>query len=294
VDWASDDGPAIVDLQADVWSADAATPVNHLIAAETCGALIIGAFNEADRSCIGFSYAFPAWADGESWLHSHQTALCADQRHRGVGSTLKWLQRAVALDAGHRRITWTFDPLVARNAHFNLNKLGAVATSYKIDHYGQTVDTDNVGVPTDRLWVEWRLDDAAVSRRWAEFVRRTDLAVPAGRAHDDLDETVSEEVPSSSSGDDRTGIVLLGYERSPDGDPVPAGGADAMHDGHEDVRIAVPREIASVRERLGLDAVADWRLRQRAAFLAALDSGRRVTGFDVPDDGPVCWYVLSP
>lgn len=285
MDWSSDDGTAIVDLQADVWSAEAATPVNHLIAAETCGALIIGAFAADDGACVGFSYAFPAWSDGESWLHSHQTALPADQRDRGVGSTLKWLQRSVARAAGHRRITWTFDPLVARNAHFNLNKLGAIATAYKIDHYGQTVDTENVGVPTDRLWAEWLLDDAAVERRWTEFVRRTGLELPSGLAHDDLD----EKAPTSRAGGDRAGVVLLGYEE-PDDVPLPV---EKIGESGGDARIAVPREIASVRERFGVDAVADWRLRQRAAFLAALDGGRRVTGFDTKSDTSVCWYVLT-
>ncbi len=90
-------------------------------------------------------------------VHSHMLAAAPDRRHRGVGYALKLAQRAQALDYGITVVRWTFDPLVARNAWFNLGKLGAMADRFHRDFYGEMTDTVNRGERSDRLVVRWDL-----------------------------------------------------------------------------------------------------------------------------------------
>jgi predicted GNAT superfamily acetyltransferase len=96
-------------------------------------------------------------------LHSHITGVAPGGQHRGVGFALKVHQRAWALARGITEVVWTFDPLVARNAWFNLAKLGARPTAYLEDFYGPMTDAVNAGVASDRLLLAWRLDDPAVA-----------------------------------------------------------------------------------------------------------------------------------
>jgi predicted GNAT superfamily acetyltransferase len=110
---------------------------------------------EGDRM-IGASIAFFAPPAARS-MHSHITGVLPGLQSQGLGRLLKQHQRewAFARDVG--RITWTFDPLVARNAHFNLRVLGARITEYLVDHYGPMDDGVNRGDETDRIMVSWAL-----------------------------------------------------------------------------------------------------------------------------------------
>lgn len=113
-------------------------------------------------------------------VHSHMLATMPDRRHRGVGYALKLAQRAQALDQGIHVARWTFDPLVARNAHFNMNKLGALVDRYGRNFYGEMTDDINRGERTDRFTVRWHLGpepgpwQGAQTGEVAPFVRRTD------------------------------------------------------------------------------------------------------------------------
>jgi predicted GNAT superfamily acetyltransferase len=91
-------------------------------------------------------------------IHSHQLATLPEFRHRGIGYALKLAQRAQALDQGISLVRWTFDPLVSRNAWFNLVKLGAVADRFLPNFYGEMTDAINAGEPSDRLLVRWELE----------------------------------------------------------------------------------------------------------------------------------------
>ena len=88
-------------------------------------------------------------------LHSHITGVIPSEQRNGVGLALKRHQRTWARERGMDRIVWTFDPLVRRNAHFNLARLGARATRYEVDFYGPVRDAINGDDDTDRLVVEW-------------------------------------------------------------------------------------------------------------------------------------------
>ncbi|GAB2813908.1 GNAT family N-acetyltransferase [Lentzea nigeriaca] len=118
------------------------------------GNYVAGAFDGEDLvgACAGFCSP-PA----ERSLHSHIAGVAPGMRGRNIGHALKLDQREWALARGIRTITWTFDPLVRRNAHFNLAKLGADATAYLPDLYGQMSDDINGGGDSDRLLVTWDL-----------------------------------------------------------------------------------------------------------------------------------------
>jgi predicted GNAT superfamily acetyltransferase len=139
----------------DVWGGDASgMPPNLLRALAHSGNYVVGLFDEGRM--IGASAGFfgpPA----SRLMHSHITGVMPEYQGQGLGRVLKQHQRqwAFARDVGH--ITWTFDPLVARNAHFNLLVLGARATEYLVDHYGAMDDGVNRGDQTDRLFVSWAL-----------------------------------------------------------------------------------------------------------------------------------------
>lgn len=109
--------------------------------------------------CVGFLSAV-----GGSELHSHIAGVAGTARGRSVGFALKTHQRAWALARGLAQVSWTFDPLVRRNAYFNLAKLGARPRAYLVNFYGPMSDGINAGDDTDRLEAQWRLDDPRVFR----------------------------------------------------------------------------------------------------------------------------------
>lgn len=90
-------------------------------------------------------------------------AVAKDYQNKGVGARLKWAQREKALREGRKLIKWTWDPMLARNAHFNLNRLGAVVENYLDDFYGVDYGADErLGLPSDRLSATWHIDSARV------------------------------------------------------------------------------------------------------------------------------------
>ena len=118
---------------------------------------------ETDGGIIeGFAYAFPAYEHGEAFWHSDMLAVRPRSRGTKVGQALKWAQREHALRKGITRITWTFDPMQAGNAHLNLKLLGATVRAYLSDFYGVTSSALHHGLPTDRLLASWDLQSPRV------------------------------------------------------------------------------------------------------------------------------------
>jgi predicted GNAT superfamily acetyltransferase len=93
-------------------------------------------------------------------MHSHILAVTAGAVARGLGFALKQHQRGWCLERGVKTVEWTFDPLIGRNAYFNLNKLGADAAAYLVDFYGPMNDGINAGDESDRILVSWHLESA--------------------------------------------------------------------------------------------------------------------------------------
>ncbi|HKD51126.1 MAG TPA: GNAT family N-acetyltransferase [Candidatus Acidoferrum sp.] len=133
-------------------------PVTAFVVAAHTGGQVLGAFDGGRM--IGYTLAVVGVRNGVPYLHSHMTGVQSDYRDQGVGRMLKLFQRDEALSRGIRLVQWTFDPLELRNAHFNLNRLGAICREYLPNLYGVTTSPLHRGLATDRLLVEWRLDSA--------------------------------------------------------------------------------------------------------------------------------------
>jgi len=157
-----DDFHRCVDLQRTIWGeADLEVePSTLFVVAAHTGGQVLGAF-DGDR-LVGYTLAVVGLRERVSYLHSHMTGVHSKYRDRGVGRMLKLFQRGEALGRGIRLIQWTFDPLELRNAHFNLNRLGAICREYQPNLYGDTTSPLHRGLATDRLLVEWHLDSARV------------------------------------------------------------------------------------------------------------------------------------
>jgi predicted GNAT superfamily acetyltransferase len=151
-----------VDLQREIWGeADLEVePATMFVVAAHTGGQVLGAFDGAQL--VGYTLAVVGLRDRVPYLHSHMTGVQSEYRDRGVGRMLKLFQRTEALGRGIRLIHWTFDPLEVRNAHFNLNRLGAICREYQPNLYGVTTSPLHRGMETDRLLAEWRLDSARV------------------------------------------------------------------------------------------------------------------------------------
>ena len=171
-----------VQLQKEIWGeADLEVePATLFVVAAHTGGQVLGAFD--GQRLIGYTLAVAGVRNGVPYLHSHMTGVLAGYRDRGVGRILKLFQREEALGRGIRLIEWTFDPLETRNAHFNLNRLGAIARQYLPNLYGVTTSPLHRGMATDRLVAEWVLD----SRRVVTAVTTGNVEPAVDAAHIEL------------------------------------------------------------------------------------------------------------
>lgn len=151
-------------VQASAWGVGdrGVTPKEVLIAIHDNGGLVLGAFDR--NSMVGYALMMPGYNGKEVYMYSHQTGVRKEYQSKGVGYLLKRKQREVALKRGFKMIAWTFDPMIGRNAHFNMKKLGIVARNYMVDYYGPMNDSINWGLPTDRVLCEWFLETSTQRR----------------------------------------------------------------------------------------------------------------------------------
>ena len=166
-----------------------------VVAAET-GGQVLGAFRS--KELVGFTMAIAGWRNRKPFLHSHMTAVLEPYRDQGIGKRLKLFQREDALERGIALVEWTFDPLVAKNAYFNMMRLGAIARRYVPNAYGVTTSPLHGALPTDRLVAEWHLRSTRVRRILADrraspalSKKAVRIAIPA--AIEDLKMTDSVE-----------------------------------------------------------------------------------------------------
>lgn len=152
------DYAACVELQELVWGAgDETIPPIMLQISQKVGAIAAGAFDPAGR-LIGCVFGLTGPRHGRLAHWSHLLAVRPDARDQGIGRRLKRFQRDRLLAMGVPTMYWTYDPLVARNAHLNLNRLGVTVEEYVTDMYGPA-DHNPVdrGIGTDRFIVRWDL-----------------------------------------------------------------------------------------------------------------------------------------
>jgi len=249
----------VVRLFSAIWGRDANPPmtVELLRAFSKAGNYVGGAFDKTSEgvrmvgACVGFFHA-PA----EDALHSHIAGVEPGLNGRHVGFALKLQQRAWALRRGVSEIAWTFDPLVSRNAYFNIVKLGAHPDEYLPNFYGTMLDSINGADDSDRLLVRWRLRHPQV------------VAACSGR-----------HTPAGVAGELADGATVgLGVSDSGEPEPGDLGGATVL--------VAVPRDIGALRAD-DAELAARWRVAVREALEPLLSNGGRTEGFDRSG-----WYVV--
>jgi predicted GNAT superfamily acetyltransferase len=160
---------ACIRLQRDVFGLPdlEISPRRHLIVSHRAGGWTLGAF--VDDKLIGFVHHLAAVKDDYIFGYSHMMAVATEYQNQGVGAQLKWAQRERALREGRDYIKWTFEPMRARNAHFNLNRLGVVVREYAVNFYGTDYATNPAeqgtvgGMDSDRLFASWDLNAPRVS-----------------------------------------------------------------------------------------------------------------------------------
>lgn len=167
----------VEEIQREVWrgSETDVVPLHMLITAVHNGGLVLGAFIE-DR-IVGFVFGFPGLErtpDGPRAKHcSHMLGVHPAYRDLGIGFALKRAQWQMVRHQGLDHITWTYDPLLSRNAHLNIAKLGAVCTTYRRSEYGEMRDNLNAGLPSDRFQVDWWINTRRVEQRLSKRPRPT-------------------------------------------------------------------------------------------------------------------------
>jgi len=245
----------VVELLSGIWGRSANPPMTlELLRAFTkAGNYVGGAFEDGRLvgACVGFFHA-----PNEDTLHSHIAGVSRDVAGRSIGFALKLHQRAWALSHGVAEIAWTFDPLVARNAYFNLAKLGARPTEYLTNFYGAMSDDLNGADDSDRLLVRWRLLDPRVALACAGGGR--------GAVADD-------ELAAGAR-------VALGIAAGALPDQGRLDGATSL--------VAVPHDIERLRVT---DPQLAWRWRSavRHTLSTLVARGGRIDGFDKAG-----WYVV--
>ncbi|MER7248993.1 GNAT family N-acetyltransferase [Kribbella sp. NPDC000426] len=239
-----------------IWRPDPSNPpvTTELLRALTKAGNYVGGAYDGDEligACVGF-FSAPA----EVSMHSHVAGVSGSARGRNVGFALKLHQRAWALRRGVSSISWTFDPLIRRNAYFNVAKLAAQPTEYLTNFYGDMRDGINSGDDTDRLLVRWQLDAPAVEAAAARQAVVADVGLmPEARV-----------------------ALACGA----DGWPAVAGPA-----GDGVVLVAVPPDVEGLR-RTDPGAAKAWRAALREVLGGLLADGARVSGFDRAG-----WYVVE-
>ncbi len=153
-------------------------PLRLFVTLTKIGGNVLGAF-AADGEAVGFVASMPAWHGRRRYFHSLSLGVLPAQENRGLGRALKLAQRKAALRAGFGCIEWTYDPMRAKNAFFNIERLGAISRRYLADHYGRVQSRLQQGLPSDRLMAEWWLTSPRVRRALAGKRSRAARRKPA-------------------------------------------------------------------------------------------------------------------
>jgi predicted GNAT superfamily acetyltransferase len=169
-------------------------PARMFLNISRTGGHVLGAFSEKG-SMAGFVVSVPAWRKDHRYFFSLLLGVLPEHENQGLGRMLKLEQRKAALRAGIRYIEWTFDPMRAKNAYFNIVRLGAVVRRYCPDYYGPVLSRLQRRLPSDRLIAEWPLKSARVNKalggtnpRPARKAASAEVAIPL-----DLDALVSRK-----------------------------------------------------------------------------------------------------
>jgi predicted GNAT superfamily acetyltransferase len=249
---------ACVALQRATWGAEFSdlVPESILKVSQRVGGVTAGAFDQSG-ALLGFVFGITGVERGRIVHWSDMLAVRPEARNAGLGRRLKDFQRDYVRSLGAEVIYWTYDPLIARNAHLNFNKLGARVAEYVENMYGITDSVLHGAVPTDRLIVAWPTSDDRRDANLAD-VERT-LSTPECR---------------------RAPVVTSDWVASLAG----------LNDLPPCVRIEIPANAEAILTSAPHDA-RRWRERTRHAFQWSIAAGYEVSAFDA-EAAPDCGYYL--
>jgi predicted GNAT superfamily acetyltransferase len=266
---------AVEALQREVWpgSETDVVPAHVLITAAHNGGVLLGAFS--DEELIGFVFGFPgieSTPDGPRPKHcSHILGVHPDHRDSGVGFALKRAQWQTVRHQGLDHVTWTYDPLLSRNAHLNIARLGAVCSTYRRSEYGDMRDGLNAGLPSDRFQVDWWVNTKRVERRLSKrarpILRLSHLA--------------------------RVGVhPLYQLQTGPDNLPRPPEHIPALE--AQLIAAEIPSDFMMLKAS-DFSLARDWRFFTREFFETAFAKGYIVTDFvfDQSEGVPRSFYILT-
>ena len=267
----SEDMTAVEALQRVVWpgSETDVVPSHMLITAVHNGGLLVGAF--VAHELVGFVFGFPGiefTPDGPRPKHcSHMMGIHPSRRDSGIGFALKRAQWQMVRHQGLDHITWTYDPLLSRNANLNIAKLGAVCNTYRRSEYGDMRDGLNAGLPSDRFLVDWWINTRRVDRRLSKRPRR-----PLK-----LDDFSKAELQP-----------LYSLQRRPDQLPRPPEHFSPLNG---NLTLAeIPSDFSALKDA-DFSLARDWRFFSREVFETAFAEGYIVTDFIY--DESRSFYVLA-
>lgn len=252
---------ACVRMQQEIWGDKYGELVPPIILqiVQKVGGVAVGAFDEAGR-LLGFVFGITGVKDGRLVHWSHILAVQPELRNTGLGRRLKEYQRELLQPLGVESIYWTYDPLVAKNAYLNLNRLGAEVVEYVVEMYGRTGSVLHT-LGTDRLVVAWRIAEAAAFAGAANTAAITGSAAAAGP------------------------IVNLTTAGTPLEPTAPLPSAPL-------VRIAIPSDLDAVL-CAEPELARQWQGTIQRSFLHYLGAGYRVTGFERAGEAERCYYHLA-
>lgn len=253
-------------LQREIWGNNLAEVVTASLAkiVQKIGGIAAGAF-DAKGKMLGFVFGFTGFKGGRPIHWSHMLAVTQEARDLGIGRKLKLYQRDTLLKMGVKEVFWTYDPLVAKNAHLNFNGLGAQATEYVPDMYGAGEDSELFrGLGTDRFIVVWQIATDRVARAVAgRYAFDTELYSSSPFAAGRVIEADENSAPRK-----------LEFRREPR------------------VRVEIPPDIHALRV-VSAEAAAQWRQMTREAFQFYLSNGYEVTAFYRDMATGRCFYCLQ-
>ena len=237
-------------------------PTSILLVTQKIGGIVAGAF-DISGTLVGFVFGMAGYRHGRPIHWSDMLAVHPDWRDSGVGTQLKFFQRAEVLKLGVKEIFWTFDPLVARNARFGLVRLGAEIDSYVPDMYVEGSDELHRGLGMDRCIAVWRIFSSRVE------------AIAAGRLVPHIEPAPDVPVVNSQAGG--TGTIL----------PATLPLLDAPA-----IRIEIPLNIHAIRDT-DPSTARQWRESTRRAFQHYLKCGYHVSTLVRNPEGDRVYYLLT-
>ncbi len=266
----------VEDLQRQVWQEGKSeiVPAHLINSAVHNGGLLLGAYVEEELAGFVFGFSgFYSTPDGPRLKHySSMLGVRPEFRDHGMGFALKRAQWQMVRHQGIDRITWTYDPLLSRNAWLNITRLGAVCNTYLRDFYGKMKDALNQGLPTDRFDVDWWVNSHRVDRRLSRR-RRGDLTL----------------VHYLSGGAQMVNPAEMDASNLPhpvEDAPIQAGREVPF------LLVEIPADFQSLKAA-DITLALEWRLHTRTIFETLFAAGYLVTDFVQSANPPIrSYYVL--